>query len=332
MKRPSVSVVIPVYRSEQTLPTLLARLAEVLAAHARCYEVICVNDDSRDGSGEVLDQAARRYSWVRVVHLMRNYGQHNALLCGVRLARFEITVTMDDDLQHPPEEIPTLLEGLRDDVDVVYGTPEVEQHGFWRDIASRITKIALQSSMGSRTARRVSAFRAFRTQARDAFATYSAPFVSLDVLLTWASTRFSAVTVRHEPRRIGSSNYTFGKLVIHALNMMTGFSTWPLQVASLVGIAFTFFGFLVLCFVVGRYVVAGTTVPGFPLLASLISIFSGAQMFALGVMGEYLARMHFRTMERPAYTIRVDPRRGGSGDGSEDHVAPIEIPATAQQP
>jgi undecaprenyl-phosphate 4-deoxy-4-formamido-L-arabinose transferase len=243
--------------------------------------------------------------FVRGVCLMRNYGQHNALLCGVRMARYEYTITMDDDLQHPPEEIPKLIAALGDGCDVVYGTPQSEQHGLWRDLASRVSKLALQSSMGAKTARNVTAFRAFRTQMRDAFATYRAPFVSLDVLLTWASTRFCAVAVRHEPRRIGTSNYTFGKLVVHALNMMTGFSTLPLQVASVLGFGFTLFGFGVLCWVLGRYFVLGTSVPGFPFLGSIIAIFSGAQMFALGIIGEYLARMHFRTMERPTYTIRA---------------------------
>ena len=106
--------------------------------------------------------------------------------------------------------------------DVVYGTPMDEQHGFLRDQSSRITKLALQSAMGAETARNVSAFRVFRTRLRDAFATYRGPYVSIDVLLTWGTTRFSHIAVRHEPRQVGESNYTFRKLVTHAFNMMTG--------------------------------------------------------------------------------------------------------------
>jgi undecaprenyl-phosphate 4-deoxy-4-formamido-L-arabinose transferase len=297
--------VIPVYNAEGTLRPLVERLQAVLSTHTSQFEVILVNDGSRDASWARVGELAVAMPFVRGVCLMRNYGQHNALLCGVRMARYEYTITMDDDLQHPPEEIPKLIAALGDGCDVVYGTPQSEQHGLWRDLASRVSKLALQSSMGAKTARNVTAFRAFRTQMRDAFATYRAPFVSLDVLLTWASTRFCAVAVRHEPRRIGTSNYTFGKLVVHALNMMTGFSTLPLQVASVLGFGFTLFGFGVLCWVLGRYFVLGTSVPGFPFLGSIIAIFSGAQMFALGIIGEYLARMHFRTMERPTYTIRA---------------------------
>jgi undecaprenyl-phosphate 4-deoxy-4-formamido-L-arabinose transferase len=302
---PSYSVVIPVYNSEGSLPLLLDRLAQVLPTLSEAYEVILVNDGSRDRSWDVVQQLAQTYPWVRGVNMMRNYGQHNALLCGIRLARHEFVITMDDDLQHPPEEIARLVEKLAEGHDVVYGTPLHEQHGLFRDLASQVTKLALQGAMGAETARNISAFRVFRTQVRDAFAGYRGPFVSIDVLLTWATTRFAAVPVRHEPRRIGRSNYTFRKLVVHSLNMMTGFSTLPLQLASLIGFAFTLFGLAVLVYVIGRYLIEGGSVPGFPFLASIIAVFSGAQLFALGIIGEYLARMYFRSMERPTYTIRA---------------------------
>ena len=129
--------------------------------------------------------------------------------------------------------------------------------------------------------------------------------MSLDVLLTWGTTRFSAVRVRRDARRDGSSNYDFRALVTVALNLMTGFSVFPLQIASLVGFGLALFGVGVLIYVVGRYVIEGGSVPGFPFLASVIAIFSGAQLFALGIFGEYLARIHFRTMGRPPYAMRI---------------------------
>jgi undecaprenyl-phosphate 4-deoxy-4-formamido-L-arabinose transferase len=226
------------------------------------------------------------------------------LLCGVLAARFDTTVTMDDDLQHPPEEIPKLLKKLAEGYDVVYGKPMTEQHGLFRDLASVITKLALQSAMGAANARNVSAFRAFSTQTRAGFEGYRGPYVAMDVLLTWATTRFAAIPVRHEPRKAGKSNYTFRQLVRHALNMMTGFSTVPLRIGSLLGFAFTLFGVAVLVYVVGRYLIQGSSVSGFPFIASIVAIFSGVQLFALGMIGEYLARMHFRLMDRPAYTVR----------------------------
>ena len=306
MQVQGLSVVIPVYNSERALGPLIERLEPVLREHARDFELILVNDASPDGSLAAATALAAQHVWIRVIDLRRNYGQHNALLCGIRAARFPTVVTMDDDLQHPPEEIPRLLAVLNDGADVVYGTPANEKHDMWRRVASRVTKMALQSSMGAETARKVSAFRAFRTSVRDAFADYRSPYVSIDVLLTWGTVRFGAVDVRHEPRAYGISNYTFRKLVIHALNMMTGFSTLPLQFASLVGFACTLFGIGVLAYVIGRYLLEGSSVAGFPFLASVIAIFSGAQLFALGIMGEYLARMHFRMMERPTYVVRKE--------------------------
>jgi glycosyltransferase involved in cell wall biosynthesis len=308
---PALSVVVPVYNGEAALPELVARLESVLASRAPGSEILLVNDGSRDASWQVILELAERWQRVRGIDLMRNYGQHNALLCGIRAAAGAVVVTLDDDLQHPPEEIPKLLDALTGEVDVVYGTPLAEQHGRLRDVASRATKMVLQGAMGAEIASRVSAFRAFRTELRQAFAQYGNPYVSIDVLLTWSTTRFAAVAVRHEPRRSGRSNYTFGTLARHALNMVTGFSVAPLRLASLVGFASTLLGLLVLAWVVGRYLIQGTTVPGFPFLASVIAIFSGAQLFTLGIIGEYLARMHFRLMSRPIYSVRrVTP--GGS--------------------
>jgi glycosyltransferase involved in cell wall biosynthesis len=299
-----ISVVIPVYNSQQSLPVLIERLEPVLASCAPGFEVIFVDDNSNDRSWDVIAALVERHTWIRGIRLMRNFGQHNALLCGIRAAQYDLTVTLDDDLQHPPEELPKMLALIHEGFDVVYGKPARQQHGLLRDIASAITKMALQSAMGAATARCVSAFRVFRTQARTAFADYNSPYVSIDVLLTWSTTRFGATTVRHDSRPFGKSGYTLGKLIRHALNMMTGFSTFPLQVASIGGFVFTFMGFVMLIYVLTRYFFYGSTVAGFPFLASVICVFSGAQLFALGIIGEYIARIHFRTMDRPPYAVR----------------------------
>ncbi|MGA2650481.1 MAG: glycosyltransferase family 2 protein [Terracidiphilus sp.] len=301
-----LSVVIPVYNSELILPELARRLESVLSKITPDYEMVLVDDSSPDHSQSVIGQLAREYPRIRAVSLMRNYGQHNALLCGIRAARYSVIVTMDDDLQHPPEEIPKLLAVLAGGYDVVYGTPEHEQHGLGRDLASMITKLALKNVMGAEIARQVCAFRAFRVEVAKAFSHYEGPFVSIDVLLTWGTNRFHATPVRHDSRKQGSSGYTFRRLITHAMNMMTGFSTLPLQMASVVGFAFTFFGFCVLVYVLVRYFANGDAVPGFPFLASIVALFSGAQLFALGIIGEYLARMHFRSMQKPPYVVRTD--------------------------
>ncbi len=309
----AVSIIVPVYRSEASLELLVEVLTREFDRMNRVFEILLVNDGSPDRSWEIICRLAARCDSVRGINLMRNFGQHNALLCGIRAARHGTIVTVDDDLQHPPSEIPKLLAKIEEGYDVVYGTPEKEQHGWLRDMASLITKLALQGAMGSETARHIGAFRAFRTQLRDAFAVFQGPYVSVDVLLTWGALKYCAVPVRHEPRKLGSSGYTFRKLFTHAFNMMTGFSTLPLQLASITGFAFTLFGIGVLVYVVGRYLLLGYSVPGFPFLASIVAIFSGAQLFALGIIGEYLARMHFRTMNKPAYIVRSISESGDKG-------------------
>jgi glycosyltransferase involved in cell wall biosynthesis len=299
----TVSVVIPVYRAEQTLLDLYQQISAAMREVAPTFEIIFVEDGGGDGSWPIIAHLASTDHRVRGIRMSRNYGQHNALLCGIRAAKHDIILTMDDDLQHPVSEIAPMLAALTPDYDVVYGAPQEEQHGFLRDLASRMTKIALASSMGAETARNVSAFRVFRTRLRDGFKEYRSPSVSIDVLLTWTTTRFTAIKVRHAERTKGVSGYTPGKLIRHALNLMTGFSTLPLQIASVVGFVFVLFGLTVLAYVLANFMIRGGAVPGFTFLASVISIFSGAQLFALGIFGEYLARMHFRTMDRPPYLV-----------------------------
>jgi glycosyltransferase involved in cell wall biosynthesis len=314
----TVSAVVPVYNSAGTLDVLVERIRAALEGHD--YEIVLVNDGSTDGSWERVVQLAAEPD-VRGLDLARNFGQHNALLAGIRAARGEVIVTLDDDLQNPPEEIPRLLVRLREGYDVVYGTPNVRQHKLWRNVAARLVRYSLRSSMGP-VADSVSPFRAIRTRLRDAFASFAGPDVSIDVLLSWATTRFSSVEVEHVERRSGPSTYTFGKLASLALTMLTGFSVRPLRLASLLGLVSTLLGLIVLVYVAVRLVVEGNPVPGFPFLAAMIAIFSGTQLLTLGIIGEYLGRVHVRTMDRPAYAIREQV-------GSAERVTTADTPTDA---
>jgi undecaprenyl-phosphate 4-deoxy-4-formamido-L-arabinose transferase len=299
-----LSVVIPVYRSAATLNELYRQLVKSLDEIAVPFEIILVEDCGGDASWDVIMALASHDARVRGLRLSRNYGQHNALLCGIRAARNDIIVTLDDDLQHPPDQIPHLLAELRDGCDVVYGVPDAKQQGILRVIASWLVGFALQSAMGAENARNVSAFRVFRTVLRDGFEDYRSPSVSIDVLLSWATNAFCAVKVRHEQRRSGVSNYNFVKLLNYTFNLATGFSTVPLRVVSVVGFLFTLFGFAVLAWLLGSYLAHGVVVPGFVFLATIITIYSGVQLFALGIFGEYLARVFGRTMDKPTYVVR----------------------------
>ena len=300
----NLSIIIPTYNSEDSLKELSNRLYIVLENLTDSYEIIFINDSSTDSTSQILDSLSNSNPNISQIELNKNFGQHNALLCGIRQAKYEVVVTLDDDLQNPPEEIPKLLEKLDQGFDVVYGYPKIEKHGIFRNWASVITKMALKTTMGVENAVNVSAFRVFRTDLRDAFSDYKGSFISIDVLLSWGTTSFSALPVNHEQRVKGKSNYTFRKLVRHAVNMVTGFSVLPLQIASMIGFLLSLFGFVVLVYVVGRFFFQGSPVPGFPFLASIIAIFSGAQLLGIGIIGEYLARMHFRTMDKPQYFIK----------------------------
>jgi undecaprenyl-phosphate 4-deoxy-4-formamido-L-arabinose transferase len=300
--RPSISVVIPVYNGELTIRPLVERLAAVLPEISAQHEVLLVNDDSPDQSWRQITDLCAAYPWVRGIRLMRNYGQHNATLCGVRAARYPVVVTLDDDLQHPPEEIHRLISKLQEGYDVVYGYPNKMPHSLVRNFFSWFTKRVLSFVMGIKTVKEISAFRAFRTELRRAFDSYQNPGVILDALLSWGTTRFASVLVDEEPRQVGASNYNFTKLVREAFLVLTGYSTVPLKFASWLGFGFTIFGVVSFLYVIISYFIRGS-IDGFTFLASTILIFSGVQLFTLGIFGEYLARIFDRSMDHPTYVI-----------------------------
>ena len=304
-----VSVVIPVYNGADTLEPLVDRLVEVFKEGSYECEIVMVNDGSQDDSWPIIQGLASNHPQVHGLNLMRNFGQHNALLAGIRQAKGEITVTMDDDLQNPPEEIPRLLMRLKEGYDVVYGVPEKEQHGILRDTASITTKLAMRWALGFKHASHTSPFRAFRTSLRQAFADFRSTHVSIDVLLTWGATSFTYVEVTHRQRASGSSGYTLRKLISHTLNMITSFSTVPLRVATVVGFMFMFFGMVIQAYLLIMYFVGTVPLQGFTFIASLIAIFSGVQLFSLGIIGEYIARIHLRALERPTYLIEESTDR-----------------------
>ena len=298
----NVSVVVPVYNGSDSLPLLVDEVGKVLPGVTDAFELVLVNDGSPDQSWQVISELAQLHPWVRGIDLMRNYGQHNATLCGVREARYEVIVTMDDDLQNPPREIPKLLEKLAEGHDVVYGVARKRRQAWWKNLASVIVKRAIAYVMGLRTVRDIGAFKAFRADLRRSFEDFNSPDVLVDVLLSWGTSRFASVTVEEAPRTVGKSNYNLFKLIKVSLLVLTSYTTIPLRFASIVGFLFTLFGIGVLIYVLTVYFTAGS-IPGFPFLASTIIIFSGVQLFALGIIGEYLARVFERTGGKHTYVI-----------------------------
>lgn len=314
-----LSVVVPCYRSARTLPLLVGRLADALREAAIEYEVVLVVDGSPDHTWEVAAELARGHPEVRAIRLARNYGQHNATIAGVRAAQHEVIVTMDDDLQHPPEEIPRLLAALTDDVDLVYGRSREEEHGIMRNISSQLFKIGLSGPLGVRNARSLSAFRVFRTFLRSGFESVTGPYVCIDVALAWCTTRIQEVDVHMDQRNEGRSGYTLRTLLCQALNVILGYSSAPLRFVSYLGLLVGGFGFCLLGIVLWGYFTGKTTVAGFTSVASMVALFSSAQMLSIGILGEYLGRMHSGHMGRPTYVVRTEINTAHSTANSAHH-------------
>jgi glycosyltransferase involved in cell wall biosynthesis len=304
------SVVVPVYRGEDTLVPLVQQLAHVMPSICDAFEVILVNDGSPDGSWEVIEKLAHTYRWLRGIDLMRNFGQENATLCGIREARYEIIVTMDDDLQHRPSDVPKLIAKLSEGYEVVYGVPRTRRQVWWKGILSALVKKAISQVMGVQAVRDISSFKAFKADLRRGFASTNGPDVQMDVLLSWATTRFASVEIDEAPRVAGSSNYDLFKLIKVSLLVLTNYTTVPLRFASILGFLFTALGVVALAYVLTVYFIDGS-IPGFSFLASTVIIFSGVQLFALGIIGEYLARIFGRSAGRPLYVIH-GTTNGGS--------------------
>ncbi len=299
-----ISVVVPAYRTPGTLPELCDQLLRHVAPLTNRMELVIVDDGSPDDTWRDIEQIADAHDWVRGVRLLRNYGQHNALLAGLRTARYSVILTIDDDLQNPPSEVPKLLSALTANVDLVYGTPIEQPHSIGRNAASVFAKRSMARLLGPDVYPNSSAFRVFRAELLRGASGVHDPFVSLDVLLSWSTTRVTSVNVHFARRSEGTSGYSFGKLLRHTFNMITGYSTRPLRIVSVLGFVFATFGFGLLVFVLARWIFGDSNVAGFTFLAAAISVFSGVQLLSLGVVGEYLARMHFRTMGRPQYVVR----------------------------
>ncbi|GAA1503987.1 glycosyltransferase family 2 protein [Dactylosporangium maewongense] len=300
----SLSVVVPCYRSARILPTLVERLNGVLPGITPDHEVILVVD-STDNTWDVASELAGKYEHVQAIRMARNYGQHNALIAGIRAASFERIITMDDDLQHPPEELPKLVDALTDDLDVVYAISEQEEHSAFRNLTSWGAKtLVMGRTMGIPNADVLGALRIFRTFLRAGFEQVSGPHVSVDIVLSWTTTRVGTATVRMDQRTEGRSGFTFKSLMKHAVNMILGYSTKPLRLVTYLGFLIGICGLILTIRLVWLYVVGDTTVAGFTTVASLVTVFSSAQLIGIGVLGEYLGRVHAHGMGRPTYVVR----------------------------
>jgi len=300
-----LSVVIPVYRSVSSLAALVDRFLPVLESITPSHEIVFVDDGSPDDAWQVLSQLqAEHPERIVAVQLMRNFGQHNALMCGFRLARGRLVVTIDDDLQNPPEEVPklvaTMLEG---NFDLVYGNPKgAKRQATWRNLGSRAINAFYRMVFHSSIP--ISSFRIIRRELLEAIFPYNLNYTFVDGLLAWNTQRIGEIAVEHHPRTVGRSGYSLARLLILTLNLFTNFSLLPLQFVSAVGFCAAIAGFVAALFFLFLYLLSSIAVPGFASIIISILVMGGIQLMALGIMGEYIGRLHLNVNRKPQYAVR----------------------------
>jgi undecaprenyl-phosphate 4-deoxy-4-formamido-L-arabinose transferase len=299
----SVSIVVPFFKSD-VIEELIYRLFQTLDGFCD-FEIIIVDDGSKCKDWNYLSNKFKETKKLKIVELAKNFGQHNAIIAGISVTKYELIATIDDDLQNPPEELVKILNFFNlNDFDLVYGYPKVANHSVFRNLMSRILKNTMSKLLGVRNIQKISSFRVF---SRNIFGEYSKDAmgdVSLDAILNWQTDNIGFLEVLHNPRVSGNSNYNLRKLFSFAITTIISYSVIPLKITTYFGMIIFGIGSALLVFILGKYLLYGIEVQGFTTTAALIILFSGTQLIILGVVGEYLARMHLNIMNKPAFIVR----------------------------
>jgi len=297
------SVVIPVFNEEGNLEPLYTRLTKVMNELGKPYEIIFVDDGSQDNSFQILKGLHEKDNNVKVIRFTRNFGQHPAIMAGFDTAGGEIIITLDADLQNPPEEIPKLLHKLDEGYEVVFGVFQHRKHSAFRRAGSSFAKWALARILPVE-ATGLSGFRALRSHTVAQLILLKEKSKFLDGLLCWMGYKVGKVEVSHEERHSGKTKYTPFKLLTLWLDMVVSFTNLPLKIAIFGGLFLGVVGIVLALFYLVRYFLYGFGVPGFATIVILITFFSGVQLFALGILGEYIGRMNKEVKNKPEYIIR----------------------------
>jgi polyisoprenyl-phosphate glycosyltransferase len=288
-----VSIVIPVFNSEKSLKILLERIVAVMENIRRAFEVIFVDDCSQDNSWDVLKGLKKEYPEnIKIIRLLNNSGQHNAVICGFSMVTGEVVVTMDDDLQNPPEEIPKLIEAIDNGFDLAIGAYDYKKHSGLRNFGGRIIDFLQKKIFGLPANFSLTSFRAVRRVIVDGVLRMGGVFPYVTSMLLSHTSKYTNVSVRHEPRKFGKSNYTFKRSFDLALNLIFSYSSYPLYFVALVAsIAFLF----ALCYGVSVFYKAlfyGISVPGWASIAIILSFFNASMLLCLLIFGMYLIRIN----------------------------------------
>lgn len=314
----ALSIVVPVYRSQDCLEALVEAIARALEPAGLTYEVILVNDDSPDRSWSVIEELCQRHPHIVGVDLRRNFGQDNAILVGLRLARGAAVAIMDDDLQHDPNDLPGLLARLDEGADVVYADFRVKHQTLWKNLGSWFNGKVAEWVLDKPKHIYLSPYKVLRREVADLIGRYEGPDPYVDALLLQVTSRFAQVEVEHHPRFSGTSNYTLRKSIKVWTRMATSFSVRPLRLVTWCGLTLGLLGaLLALAVIVDRILYPerfALALAGWASLMVALLVIGGIQMIFLGVLGEYAGRTHTRVVGKPQATIRAvlnaEPRGG----------------------
>ncbi len=313
VSNPYLSIVVPVFNEEENLPELLPRLAAALAGIGKSYEVVLVNDGSRDRSLELLREAAARDPHLVVIDFNRNYGQHSAVFAGFEEARGEVIVTIDADLQNPPEEIGKLVAKMEEGYDVVGSVRVKRQDSLFRRLASRLVNRVTSMATGVHLSDYGCMLRAYRKNVVKTLCQSKEISTFIPVLADMFAGRVTEVPVAHAERLRGESKYSLWKLVRLQFDLMTSFSLWPLRSTLAIGVTMAAASMMVaLVLILGRIIEGHEwAVSGVFTLFAVLFFFIGVLLFAIGLLGEYVGRIYMEVRHRPRYVVRQVFRSGG---------------------
>jgi len=297
------SVVVPVFNEEGNVDALAARVLATMDRLGEPFELLFVDDGSRDRTPELLRRLAVRDHRIRVVRFTRNYGQEAAVEALYLNARGRWLIQMDGDLQHPPEEIPKLIAKRDEGFDVVYGVRQSRHDSAFRIAGSRAMQWAMRSMMEIELPEDVSTFRLMSAPIARLVAALPERRKFFSALLVWCGARIGSVNVAHAPRHSGRTHYRFAKLLNHTFDLIVGFTSKPLRYIGSVGLAFSVVGLVLGAFVIARKVLWDYGIMGWPSLFTAVVILGGMQLMATSVIGEYIARIYVQAQARPLYNV-----------------------------
>jgi len=297
-----VSVVVPVYNGTQALPELQQRLAQTMRSLGRRHELILVDDRGRTDAWTMIDRLAKEHAEVIGVRLTRNFGQHAATVCGLGIARGEWVVTMDDDLEHPPEQLAALLAEADADHPLVYAVFERRTHSLFRNLTSELMRGIFKRAFPELN-QDYSSFRVMHRSLAQRLNEFGLHRPYIDGYLSWMTSSVATVPVQHESRRHGDSAYTLPKLLVHAVNNFVTFSHLPLRAATYTGTLLASGSFLYLVYIVYGKLTGQIPNPGYTSLMSVMLFACGVQLLILGVIGEYIGRLMSAAYRRPVYIV-----------------------------